>query len=60
MHSGFPPSTKTNILKSQFELETVDERATLLEPLKFPFIAFDVRTHSCPNTDWSQRCMEQR
>ena len=37
-YSGFPSSTKTNILKFQFDLETVDERATRWKPLKFPFI----------------------
>ena len=37
-YSGFPPSTKTNIPKFQFDLETVNERATLWKPLKFLFI----------------------
>ena len=36
----FLPSTKTNILKFQFDLETVDKRATLWKTLKFPFIYF--------------------
>ena len=31
-------STETNIPKFQFDLEIVDERATLCEALKFPFI----------------------
>ena len=38
--SGFPPSTKTNISKLQFDLETVDGRATPWIPLKFLFIFF--------------------
>ena len=37
-YSGFPPSTKTNIFKFQFDLETVERRATPWIPLKFPFI----------------------
>ena len=37
-YSGFPSSTKTNISKFQFDLETVDERTTLWKPLKFSFI----------------------
>ena len=36
-YSGFPPSPQTNISKFQFDLETVDRRATLWNPLKFPF-----------------------
>ena len=36
----FPLSTKTNVSKFQFDLETVERRATLWIPLKFPF--------SCP------------
>ena len=35
----FPPQ-KTNILKFQFDLETVKRRATPGIPLKFPFILF--------------------
>ena len=31
---------KTNISKFQFDLETMDERATLWKPLKLPFIYF--------------------
>ena len=40
---GFSPGTpvflftKTNINKFQFDLETVDDKATLWKPLKFPF-----------------------
>ena len=34
-YSGFPSSTKTKIPKLQFNLETVDERATERKPLKF-------------------------
>ena len=37
-HSGFPPSTKTNNSKFQFDLETVERRATPWIPLKFLFI----------------------
>ena len=37
-YSIFPPSTKTNIPKFQFNLETVDERVTLWKPLKFSFM----------------------
>ena len=37
-YSGFSPSKKSNILKFQFDLETVYERATLWKPMKFPFI----------------------
>ena len=32
-YSGFPPFTKTNISKFQFDLETVERRATPLIPL---------------------------
>ena len=39
-YSCFPPSTKTNISKSQFNQEMVDRRATLWNPLKFPFSLF--------------------
>ena len=35
---GFPPSTKTNISKFQFDLETAERRATPWIPLKFLFI----------------------
>ena len=35
MFSGFPPSTKTNIFKFHFDLETVERRATPWIPLKF-------------------------
>ena len=33
--SDFPPPTKTNIFKFQFNLETVDRRGSLCNPLKF-------------------------
>ena len=36
----FPSSTKTNISKFQFDLETVDRRATLWNLPKFPLIFF--------------------
>ena len=32
-YSGFPPSTKTNISKLQFDLETVDEQPLVSKPL---------------------------
>ena len=32
-YAGFLPSTKTNIPKFQFDLETVDERASLWKPV---------------------------
>ena len=32
--SGFPPSSKNNISKFQFDLETLERRATLWIPLK--------------------------
>ena len=35
-YPSFPPSTKTNISKFQFDLETVERRATPWIPLKFP------------------------
>ena len=34
-YSSFPPSTKTNISKFQFDLETVERRTTPWIPLKF-------------------------
>ena len=37
-YSDLPPSTKTNISKFQFDLETVERRATPWIPLKFLFI----------------------
>ena len=36
-YSGFPPSAKTNISKFQFDLETVERRATPWIPLKFHY-----------------------
>ena len=36
----FPPPQKTNIFKFQFDLETVERRATSRIPLKFPFILY--------------------
>ena len=39
-YSDFPPSTKTNISKFQFDLETVDGRATLWKPLKLTYTYF--------------------
>ena len=37
LYSGFPPSTKTNISKFQFDLETAERRATPWIPLKFHY-----------------------
>ena len=37
-YSGFPPSTKNSISKFQFDLETVERRATPWIPLKLSFI----------------------
>ena len=44
-YSDFPSSTKTNIPRFQFELETVPERATLWKPMKFPFIYLFISHH---------------
>ena len=41
--SGFPPSTKTNIPIFQFDLVTVDERASLWKPLKIPIYLFNFK-----------------
>ena len=39
-YSCFPSSTKSNIPKLQFDLETVCERAILWKPLKFPSMRY--------------------
>ena len=59
-YSGFPPSTKTNISKFQFYLETVDRRATPWIPLKFLFILFYLFYFNCAACDISLRKPTQR
>ena len=54
-YSGFPPSTKANISKFQFDLETLDRRATLWISTEIPiynFIYFILLIVKCTFTDF--------
>ena len=55
----FLPPPKTNIPKFQFDLERVDETATLWKPLKFPCIYlfilfFDILSSTLKKTEATQ------